>query len=283
MPNEDLIATVERVPFENESGWKIIVTDKGTAKGTVSFDVKPGDCLKFTGTWKHSEFSGGREFDFKTAILHLPEEPRALLRYAVSLTKGLGEAKEEAIWEKYGCKWREAETLELPGISEATAFHWRDTLRRLTECFVQTQAMAFLLDHGCTLNLASAAWQQWRANTVGLVNADPYALCDLPHYGFAWVDENIRPRFGIAGSDPRRIDAAIAYVMGQLAEQQGTALPVSDIGAAVEALLGNQGAALPEQIDALCDAGKIVSLARGCLALKKDFEHETVIWERWKA
>jgi len=282
-PIEDLIATVKRVPFKNDSGWAIIVTDKGTAKGTVGFEIKPGDCLKLSGAWQHSEFSGGNEFNFKAAILHLPEEPRALLRYAVSLTKGLGEAKEEAIWEKYGGKWREVEDLDLPGISKATAFHWQDTLRRLRESFVQTQAMAFLLDHGCTLNLATAAWCEWRADTVGKVNADPYALCDLPHYGFAWIDENIRPRFGISGNDPRRVDAAIAYVMSQLAEKQGTALPISDVGGAVQALIGSVNGVLPARLDAMCDAGKLVRIADGCIALQKDWEHEAAIWERWKA
>lgn len=280
---ETITVKVERIAFRKpDSLWTIALTDRGTIKGVIGFDVKEGDHVRLEGTWKHSDFNGKDEFDFRGAMLHLPEDPRALLTYAVSMTKGLGEAKELAIWEKYGAEWRNQETLDLPGMGESVQFHWQDTLRRLKEQGEQTQAIAFLLSHGCTLNLATVAWETWRADTAGKVNADPYALCDLPRYGFAWVDANVRPRFGIEPSDPRRVDAAIAYVMGNLAEKQGTAIPGRDVCEATQVLVSSNGK-FEIRIEAMCRAEKLVRLPSGCLALKKDWENEAAIWERWKA
>ena len=279
---ETLITQIERIAFRKEDSlWTIAITDKGTIKGVIGFDVKEGDWLKLEGRWKHSEFNGKQEFDFRGAMLHLPEDPRALLTYAVSITKGLGDAKEFAIWEKYGAKWREQETLDIPGVGESTQFHWQDTLRRLKEQAEQTQAIAFLLARGCTLNLATLAWETWRQDTLGKVNENPYALCDLPRYGFAWIDEHVAPRFGIKPNDPRRVDAAIMYVMGELAAKQGTALPGGDVCVATQALVPSNGR-FDERIEAMCKEEKLVRLASGCLALQKDWENESAIWERWK-
>ena len=279
---ETLVAQIEDIRYRKEDSlWTIAITDKGAIKGVIPFDVKPGDWVKLEGRWKHSEFNGKEEFDFRACMLHLPEDPRALLIYAVSITKGLGDAKELAIWEKYGAKWQEQETLDIPGIGETIQFHWQDTLRRLREQREQTQAIALLLSKGCTLNLATLAWETWKADTLGKVNADPYVLCELPRYGFAWIDENVRPRFGIAADDPRRIDAAIQYTMGQLAEKIGTALPGGEVCTATQALVPSDGK-FQERIDALRQAEKIVLVADGCLALRKDWENESAIWERWK-
>ena len=279
---ETLVAQIERIAFRKEDSlWTIAITDKGTIKGVIAFDLKEGDWVKLEGRWQHSEFNGKQEFNFRGCMLHLPEDPRALLAYAVSITKGLGDAKEIAIWEKYGPAWREQETLDIPGFGESLQFHWKDTLRRLTEQAEQTQAIAFLLAHGCTLNLATVAWETWREDTLGKVNANPYALCDLPRYGFAWIDENVRPKFGIKPDDPRRVDAAIQYVIGQLAEKQGTAIPGPDVCTATQALVPCNGS-FNARIEAMCEAEVLVRMADGALALRKDWENENAIWERWK-
>jgi exodeoxyribonuclease V alpha subunit len=279
---ETLIAQIEHIAYRKEdSFWTIALTDKGTIKGVISFDVKEGDWVKLEGKWQHSEFNGKDEFDFRGAMLHLPDDPRVLLTYAVSLTKGLGAAKEVAIWEKYGADWQQQETLDLSGVGESTQFHWADTLRRLKEQAEQTQAIAFLLAHGCTLNLATLAWETWKHDTLGMVNADPYKLCDLPRYGFKWIDENVRPKFGIAANDSRRIDAAILYMLNQLAEKYGTCIAQSFVSAETRTLVPHDGK-FNDRIEVLIRAEKImrVGSAEG-LALAQDYVNEDAIWERW--
>jgi len=276
---ETIIVKINKIVYQNESKWTIALTDKGTIKGVINFDASESDMLKLDGIWVHSDFDGKNEFKFHSAMLHLPEDARALLSYAVSITKGLGETKEIAIWEKYGAKWQDEKTLDIRGVTETIQFHWADTLRKIKEHGEQTQAISFLLSHGCTMNLACAAWEKWEFDTLGNVSENPYALCDVPRYGFAWIDENVRPHFGIEDDDERRIDACIIYVMGLLAAKHGTALLTDQIvGSVKELILCNP----MERVKSIADLGLIVLVSARHYALADDYKNELAIWERWK-
>ena len=273
-----------------DSKWTILNVlltsgEKCTAKGIVEFEPKHGDLLELEGEWKKSQYAGTmgkNEFCFKSAMLHIPSDPRALLHYACTLTKGIGPIKETEIWERYGDKWEEIETLDMPGISESTAWNWTETRRRLKEHADQTQAITLLLSKGCTLNMANAAWSMWAQETVGTVTENCYRLADLPHYGFVDVDESIRVAFGIPDNDQRRVEAAILYVIGQMTNQGDTVADWAEVTAKVSALIVGAKAMMDAAVKVLIDRGMIVVLQGDKLAIAGDAAAETACWERFR-
>jgi len=257
---------------------------KYTAKGCIEFEPKHGDNLILEGDWKVSVFPGSlgkREFDFRSAMLAITTDPRALLHYACTLTKGLGPVKETEIWEAYGPKWSEQETLLIPGISESIAWSWKDTLRRLADQNSQTQAMAFLLSKGCSMTMANAAWAKWESETLRIVETDCYALTELPHYGFSHVDDSIRVAFGIGDDDLRRVKAAALYVMDQVSSNGDTVAIWSDIAAEVVELIPRAAASFDAAVKELVEAGKMVVMHENLLSLALDWKNDNVIWERY--
>jgi len=292
-----IVVQVERVIFrKQDTNWCIIQTrpqasgdapldmvgSRLCCKGVVGFDVAEGDRLQLEGYFARSEFSGGTEFTFQTAIPHLPTDMLALLHYAVSITKGLGEVREAEIWGKYGARWIEHEKLDIPGVPERVQFFWAETLRKLGETKQQTQAITFLLSHGCTLNMANVAWAEWKENTIGTVQGDCYQLAQLPHYGFKKVDGEIRHHFGIADNDERRRDAALLYVMGELTAQGSTLIGAQLVYDECKALVPMQPLEFGATCERLNKAGKLTGIDGNLLALTRDVEVETRIYEAFK-
>lgn len=273
-----------------DSKWtilSILLTSgaKCAAKGIVEFEPKHGDMLELEGTWEKSKYPGtlGRdEFNFKSAMLHVPTDPRALLHYACTLTKGIGPVKETEIWERYGEKWEGVETLDIPGISEAIQWNWNETRRRLKEHADQTQAITLLISKGATLNMANAAWAKWGAETTGTVTENCYRLADLSHYGFNDVDASIRVAFGIGDSDPRRVEAAVLYVMGQFTGQGDTVADWVEVATKVCEMVPGARNMMDQAVKTLIDGGKVVVLQGDKLAMAGDCEAETMVWERFK-
>lgn len=220
-----ITAKIERVRYRSpESRWTIAKTDKGIIKGVIPWDPETGQIVDLEGTWKLSKFNGDQEFDFKGCMLSIPEDPRALLDYAVEITKGLGDAAKEKIWAKYGENWESQDVLDIPGISRTTQQAWFDTLSRIREKSAMTQAISFLLSHKATMKMSMSAWEAWGTATVGKVTQNPYIMADLPHYSFADA-EPIAESFGIEKSDPRRVESAIKYVINTVANDVGTLVP----------------------------------------------------------
>lgn len=265
-----------------DSGWCIVKTNRGTAKGVIGWEAKDGDLLKLEGEWKRSTFNGAQEFTFKAATPDIPEDSHGLLMYAVEITPGLGAAMEQRIWEKYGEGWRQVEDLEIHGLRESVKFHWKDTLRRLDAEKAKADAIAFLLGKGCTLNMSVTAWNEWAEETVGKVNENPFILAELPRYGFADVDNGIRQAFGIGDDDERRMTAALLYCLNRATDRGDTVVLQSD-------LLEKFGEYAKENVEekfrraafSLDEYGKIRKISGEFFALIEDYENEVEISKRF--
>lgn len=288
--DETLIGTVQEVKpgktwlyRKEDSLWTILnllpdtSMKKCAVKGVIKFEPKHGDRLKLTGTWKKSDFNGAMEFHFRTCELNLPTSPRALLSYACTITKGLGPVREQEIWDRYGDTWPDQDLTSLDGISESVRYAWKDTLARLVEEQTKSQAVAFLVEHGCTLTVALKAWDRWEEETIGVIQDDPYKLADLPFCGFHTVEKGIRQSFGLHDTDPRRTKAAVLYVL----ESQLPSGPENNGGTwheegivikAASECLGHD-AGIVQAIEALVAAGQVVSIEGG-YAMKADAENE---------
>jgi len=273
---------------KEDTGWTILKTDKGTCKGVIEFEPEDGNYLKLEGSWKKSSYNGEMEFCFEAASLIIPEDPRAKLNYACSICNGIGPAKEQIIWATYRDEWEQHPDLEdLTGLSEATRSEWGLTIKRLEAEKLRTQAMAFLLGKGCSLNMANLAYKLWEGDAIGKVSADCFVLTELPNYGFGDVDQGIRQNFDIGDTDPRRIRAGIRYALKRLGAKGSTAHAIEDLHKMYCEILGAQaGPLFSENLRVLVEEERATTLPDPmglgqCVSDAKDYQDEKKIWEHF--
>ena len=288
----EIQATITKIIYPNtktdptDNPFHVLVTDLGKAVGDVFFDTCVGQILTLTGEWKKNPSFGGRDFKFTGARIFVPTDPKAILHLAVARTKGMGEATELKIWDAFGATWRdESELTGIPGVSEAVLFHFKQAKSALAFEKVQTEAIAYLLAHGCTDNLAAKAWKQWKDLAISKVAANPFILADLPSYGFAAIDRLVRPSFNIADDDPRRVQACAFFILRQqTGESNNTVIPRANIIGGVLATCGVSISEIENAIDVLIDAKRFALLNEKTkapmLALGIDYRNERII-SRW--
>ena len=271
---------------KTDNGWTIAKfrdADTGilfVGKGIIPFEPSDGDRYELEGEWQTSEYNGSRELIIKSAMLSIPEDKRSLLTYAVEITKGLGDAKEAAIWEQYGADWQEHPDLDdVAGVTNDTRFNWRNTLDRIGEEQDKTQAIGFLLHAGCTMLMAIKAWDEFGTLTIPTIQTDPYQLARLPRIGFLTIDGAIRRSLGIKDDNPKRFKAAAMYAMEQLAETNGTLIDRDALSYEVERLTGCGANAFEASLESLASEDQIVAVESGFVALADDYRNETNIWE----
>ncbi len=287
---QTVTATLERILYRKGepegNGWGIYKTNLGAAKGVIPWEPEIGAILKLEGEFKTSDFNGQNEFVFKSCYPALPEDSRALLTYAVSITNGIGPKVEQKIWERYGESWREVKELDIPGITETAKWNWTDALDRLESEKLRSETFGWLLSMGCSMNMATAAWKLWGEQAFGRVSENCYALADLPRYSFNDVDKAIRKKFKIVDKDPRRIDAAIIYVLKNRITDGSTWVRRERVQAELLTLVADVMELFDPALDRLIAAEKVVKTTDADgeqgYSLFEDAENERIIAERFK-
>ena len=280
--HNDIAAALQAPPRSKPTAdgptWYVLSTSIGKASGTMPWRPADGQHVTLTGEW--SAYKGERQFRFRSAVPNVPADPRDLLRYACLRTKGIGPTLCDAIWEVCGPEWRRVQAGQVPRLSAALCEALQDTALTLDREAEQTKAIAWLMGHGATDTMAATAWEAWKGETVGRVMANPYALTDLPHYGFAHVDTRIRPHFDIGDADPRRIRAGILYALRQATADGSTVVRWSALARSAREYLGPHDALILAEGKALLADGEIVGFAdSGRVALRADYEAEMAVWE----
>ena len=292
---ETLKVTVSRIRFPNEEkdrgkradGEKYVfyvlecACENGLnviAKGELLNRPELGERLKLEGNY--IVWQGQRQFSFKTAEINLPVSERDMLRYACEMTNGIGPAMEEKIWEKRGDDWRDVCAEDgIKGLTDGKLAALQSTIRKIEFCQIQAQTIAWLRSLGCTMGLASAAWEKWTSQTQTKVNGNPYILCELPNYGFADADK-LRERFGIGDTDERRLKAAVLYCMGLLTEGGCNVVPWFQLDAELQAKLPNVPPKVySEQVAKMFGYELIGWPEYGMVAFAHDYEDEMDIYD----
>lgn len=220
---------IKRIKYpQKENGWGVFMTDHGKVVGIIDWKVREGDEVTLIGRRERSKFDGRMEIIIEHAKPKIDLNPRALLDYCCSITKGFGESKADEIWQTYGTSWRDDPDLTfIGGLSSKARSEWTQTLEQLDERIHEAQAAAWLMERGLTIKFAMSAYAMWGKDTIAKVQADPYILANLPGRGFVEVDA-LRGRFGIGDDDPRRLEAALLYCLGK-ATQGDTAAETREL------------------------------------------------------
>jgi len=276
-----LSVTVQRVaypPATSESDWYILITDAGAAKGKMAWRPQDGEALILEG--EYATYKGEREFTFKSARLNVPTDPRDQLHYVCARTPGMGAAMEQLIWDAAGADWMNVQPGAVARLNGKVYANFQLQLESLREKSEESAVGAALMGRGATMNMACAAWEAWKAETLGVVNADPYRLAELPNYGFRDVDTKIRQAYGITDADKRRIRAAVVYALRRLTDAGDTLVTWASLFQQACGLLGGYEDLISDCTSELFAEGVLKAFAESeGVALAADFRAESDIWD----
>lgn len=282
-----ITARVERVLYpkddstiESGASFYIIKCDVGTVKGKLSHYPKVDECLTLEGRWGVSNYNGQPEFSFFHATVYLPKDERSLLKYACTMTKGIGPTLEEKIWEARGEDWRNvSEADNVKGLSSRLICELQTTIDFINLHGEQAKAISWLVGIGTTVKMAEYAYDKWGVKTIEKVKEDPYILCQLPHYGFKDVDSHIRHHFGIGTNDERRINACLNYFIAQ-ATQENTVVDWSELLANATKAIDSDPATIADCAAKMMQNGRLVGWeATMRIAPQRLFVAESIIWK----
>ena len=266
-------------PATQTGNWYIFSTDKGTAKGKLAFRPRDGEDLVLFGEW--TVYRGAKEFQFDGGRLNVPSNPRDTLRYCVERTPGMGTAIEDAIWAHSGAQWEKISAGAVPRLGGALYESFRLSIEALNQNRVQAEVVGALIGKGCTPNMAQAAFETWKGETLGVVASDPFRLAELDGYGFSHVDRGIRQAYGIGDEDPRRVKAAVIHSLRRLTDDGSTVVAWGDLFASACAMLGGLQDLVFEATRELLACGTLKGFEHdgGFIALASDYKSEEVIWD----
>lgn len=261
-----------------EGEFFVLLTNQGKASGKMKWRPEEGERLKLSGKW--GSYRGERNFNFDYALPNVPVSPRDQLRYICERAKGIGPAMEEAIWMAMGADWRSASVGCVKGFTPVKYNAFREAVALMEVEADKSQAIAWLMSKHASVNMATAAWDAWEKQTIGVVQGNVFRLADLPHYSFVDVDGAIREAFGIAEDDPRRIRAAVLYKLRQLTSSGSTVIDWDSLYHAACALVGGyRGELIAEEVSKMFEDGNLKGFkGTRSVALGVDFKNEMDIW-----
>ena len=232
-----------------------------TVVGTIPLP-SPGERLMVTGKWNnHTNY--GRQFEAEFLERLMPQTQNEIMRYLSGrVIKGIGPKMAARIVDRFGehtlqIMEREPHRLaEVTGISSAKAkaigeeFRLQVGLRHLMEFFTLHQLSA---------ELAVKTYKLYGENTIELLYDDPYLLMDPGlDAPFGAVDQ-FAITLGIAGDDPRRIEAGILFELRYNLLAGHSFLPQDKLIAATGQLLSVSEDAVQLRMEKLIQSQRLIS------------------------
>ena len=260
---ETLTGVVERITFHNEEngytvarvmpeGKDYLVTVVGPMMG-----VNVGETVRCYGRWTvHPQY--GRQFKAERVETVYPATLAGIEKYLGSgLIKGIGPVMARRIVRHFGLDTLRVideepdRLLEVLGIGPKRLAlikaAWEEQ-RHIKD------VMVFLQSHGVSTGLAVKIYKQYGKDAIHVLQTDPYRLAREVHgIGFLTADKIAR-NLGIPEDAPERVAAAVAYLLGEAADQGGHVyLPRSELIERATALLDVPPEKVEEAIATLAD------------------------------
>ena len=261
-----LQGTIGAVVYQNyENGYAVLrlQCEDGQTATVVGTIPRPavGERLMVTGKWS-SHQSYGKQFEAEFLERLMPQTQSEILSYLSSRTiKGIGPVTAGRIVQHFGVHTlqvmeQEPERLaEVPGISPAKATAIGEEFRFQTG---MRQLMEFFTMHQLPAELAVRAYKLYGESTVDLLYDDPYLLMDDGlEAPFGTVDR-FAIELGIAGDDPRRIEAGILFELHYNLSAGHSFLPEDKLTLATAQLLSVDSESVREGIHRLLLVDRLV-------------------------
>ncbi len=263
---EVLQGTIGAVVYQNyDNGYAVLrlQCQDGQTVTVVGTIPRPavGERLMVTGKWNtHSGY--GRQFEAEFLERLMPQTRADILGYLSSrIIKGIGPRMAARIVEHFGentlhIMEREPHRLaEVSGISDAKA-------KAIGENFLLQVGMRHLMEffalHHLPAELAVKTYKLYGESTIDMLYDDPYLLMDEGlDAPFGAVDQ-FAIELGIAGNDPRRVDAGVLFELRYNLSAGHSFLPEEKLIAATAQLLSVSSDTVLESLQRLLEAERLV-------------------------
>lgn len=262
---EILQGAISAVVYQNyENGYAVLRLNVGggqnvTVVGTIPLPAV-GERLMVTGRWS-SHASYGRQFEAEFLERLMPQTAMEILSYLSSrVIKGIGPRMAARIVEHFGSETllimeREPERLaEVSGIS-------REKARAIGEEFKlqvgMRQLMEFFALHHLPAELAVRTYKLYGDSTIELLYDDPYLLMDEGLEAPFGAVDRFAIELGVAGDDPRRIEAGILFELSYNLTAGHSFLPEDKLMAATGQLLSVEPESVGQGIGRLLEADRL--------------------------
>ncbi len=257
---------ISAVVYQNyENGYAVLRLNIGggesvTVVGTIPLPAV-GERLMVTGRWStHSSY--GKQFEAEFLERLLPQTAMEILNYLSSrVIKGIGPRMAARIVDHFGADTlavmeREPERLaEVPGIS-------REKARTIGEEFKlqvgMRQMMEFFALHHLPAELAVKTYKLYGDSTIELLYDDPYLLMDEGLEAPFGAVDRFAIELGVAGDDPRRIEAGIIFELNYNLQGGHSFLPEQKLIPATAQLLNVDPDAVKQGLERLLEAERLV-------------------------
>ena len=261
-----LQGTIGAVVYQNyENGYAVLrlQCEDGQSVTVVGTIPRPavGERLMVTGRWS-SHQSYGKQFEAEFLERLMPQTQSEILSYLSSRTiKGIGPVTAARIVQHFGSQTlqimeHEPQRLaEVSGISPAKAKAIGEEFRLQVG---MRQLMEFFALHQLPAELAVRTYKLYGESTIDLLYDDPYLLMDDGlEAPFSAVDR-FAIELGIAGDDPRRIEAGILFELHYNLAAGHSFLPEEKLTDATAQLLSVEPPPVREGISRLLEAERLV-------------------------
>ena len=262
---EILQGVISAVVYQNyENGYAVLRLNVGggqnvTVVGTIPLPAA-GERLMVTGKWSnHSSY--GRQFEAEFLERLMPQTSMEILSYLSSrIIKGIGPKTAARIVQHFGdetlliMEREPARLAEISGISAEKAkligeeFQQRVGMRQLMEFFTMHQLPA---------ELAVRTYKLYGEQTVELLYDDPYLLMDEGLDAPFGAVDRFAVDLGVAGDDPRRIEAGILFELKYNLSAGHSFLPEEKLVVATAQLLSVAPESVAEGVTRLAEAGRL--------------------------
>ena len=249
-----------------ESGFAVarLKLDSGeehTVVGPISHLV-PGQSVRLSGRWQDHP-SYGRQFRAQSFLVDDPRTLEGLRAYLGSgVVRGVGSEMARRLVDHFGLDILRilAENpdrlLEVSGIGAVTVEKIRSAYSADVE---HREMLASLRGYGMGAALARRVVDRYGAEAPSVVARDPFRLArEVPGIGFRSAD-GIARQVGIARDDPRRVEAAIRFLLDQGAEEEGHCFIPEETVREKAKDLDIPDLALREGIRRMIDAGHLLT------------------------
>ena len=263
---EILQGTIAGVVYQNyDNGYAVLRLNVGgnqsvTVVGTIPLPAV-GERLMVTGKWSnHSSY--GRQFEAEFLERLMPQTCTEIMSYLSSrVIKGIGPRMAARIVEHFREETllvMEREPLRLAEVSGIS----RERARAIGEEFRlqvgMRQLMEFFALHHLPAELAVRTYKIYGDTTIELLYDDPYLLMDDGLDAPFGAVDRFAIELGIAGDDPRRIEAGILFELTYNLNAGHSFLPEEKLTAATTQLLSVETEAVAQGIGRLLEAQRLV-------------------------
>ena len=216
---EILQGTVGAVMFQNyDNGYAVLRLrlaggDAVTVVGTIPLPAV-GERLMVTGRWSTHQ-SYGRQFEAEFLERMLPQTAAEIVSYLSSrIIKGIGPKTAAKIVDRFGAQTLEILEREPSRLAEVSGITREKALAMGEEFRLRVgmrQLMEFFALHQLPAELAVRTYKRYGEQTMELLYDDPYLLMDEGLEAPFGAVDRFAIEMGVAGDDPRRVEAGILF------------------------------------------------------------------------